>query len=298
MSIAARITIMLSLMLSLSKALSAQTTTSTAETATTATTTTSTAAAKTASTDDGAKEPGDPTLSSQAIRDQFTNLLSESPSELPTILRLDPTLLSNEAYLAAYPELARFVAAHPEVRHNPRFYLSAFREPSQEAQVLEKVTENLSIAGVFAIITFGVTWLVRTVIEQKRWSRLSAVQTEVHNKILDRFSSSTELLEYIKTPAGTKFLESAPIPLHAERPAQNTSLARVMWSIQVGVVVAMGGLGLLLVSNRFEKESAQGMFALGSIAFSIGLGFIASAAISLFLSKRFSARFEEAEIVK
>ncbi|HEV7920634.1 MAG TPA: hypothetical protein VGR02_07575 [Thermoanaerobaculia bacterium] len=264
--------------------------------ATTTATTTSTAATATATAGEPGSDRG--TLTSQEIRNDFTNLLSQSPSELPTILKLDPTLLSNDAYLSGYPELARFVAAHPEVRRNPRFYLSAFREPGDGGHMLEQMIETLSIAGVFALITIALAWLVRTIIEQKRWTRLSRIQNEVHNKILDRFSSSNELLEYIKTPAGTKFLESAPIPLHAERPVQNAPLARVMWSIQIGVIVAMGSLGLLVVSGRFDKESAQGLFALGAIAFSIGLGFIASAAISLFLSRRLSSRFDDAEIVK
>ncbi|HJX29810.1 MAG TPA: hypothetical protein VJ885_18055 [Thermoanaerobaculia bacterium] len=51
----------------------------------------------------------------------------------------------------------------------------------------------------------------------------------MHNKILDRFNTTEQLLEYIRTPAGSKFLESAPIPLHVERPASgraSTSVCR------------------------------------------------------------------------
>ncbi|HKO55412.1 MAG TPA: hypothetical protein VJ276_06000 [Thermoanaerobaculia bacterium] len=277
MTFAARL--MLILMVAASLA-AQQTTTSTAtNTATTTATSTATSTAE-------ATSPAPAPLTSQEIRDQFTNLLSESPSELATILKLDPTLLSNEAYLSAYPELARFVAAHPEVRHNPRFYLSAFRVPGQGAGPLEQLSETLGIAAVFAVIAFALFWFVRTIIEQKRWSRLSQVQNEVHNKILDRFGSSAELLEYIRTPAGTKFLESAPIALHAERPAANGPATRVIWSIQIGVIIAAGALGMLLVSMRFEKETAEGLFALGAIGLSIGIGFIASALVSLFFSRR------------
>ena len=46
----------------------------------------------------------------------------------------------------------------------------------------------------------------------RRWSRLSKIQTDVHNKLLDRFTSNEDLLAYIQTPVGRKFLESAPIP--------------------------------------------------------------------------------------
>jgi hypothetical protein len=278
-----------------------QTTTATATTTTTATTTAAEEATSTAA-------PAEPaTLTSQEIRNQFTNLLSESPSELATILKLDPTLLSNEAYLSGYPELARFVAAHPEVKRNPRFYLSAFRVPGEGGRMLEWITETVGVAAIFGLITFALFWFIRTIIDQKRWNRLSRIQNEVHNKILDRFGSSAELLEYIRTPAGTKFLESAPIALHAEeRPLSNAPLGRVIRSIQVGVIIAAGALGMIVVSMRFDKETAEGLFAIGAIAFSIGVGFIVSAVISLSLSRRLGVwqspdaaqRFDEPGLVK
>jgi len=250
------------------------------------TTTTGTAAAGTAVTTTAAAAIPSELRSSHEIRSDFGMLLRQRPPEVATILKLDPTLLSDEAFLTKYPELRDFIAKHPEVRHNPQFYLSEFGEPSRQRGLAEEVIEGLTIFSVFGIIAFALAWLLRTIIEQKRWSRLSRTQSEVHNKILDRFSTSAELLDYVKTPAGTKFLESAPIPLHADAAPQNAPLTRVMWSVQIGVVVAAASLGLLLVSGRFDKESAQELFALGMIGVSVGVGFIASAAVSIFLSRR------------
>jgi hypothetical protein len=142
-----------------------------------------------------------------------------------------------------------------------------------------------------------VTWLVRTAIEQRRWSRLSRTQAEVHNKILDRFGSTEELLTYIKTPAGSKFLESAPIPLHVEPRAP---MPRVLWSIQIGLIAAAAGLGMLLVSGRFDHDTARGFFAMGTIAACIGGGFILSAIVSMALSRRLGAKplGDETELVR
>jgi hypothetical protein len=190
-------------------------------------------------------------------RNHFLTLLREHPPELGTILALDPTLLSNDAFLAGYPELARFVAARPEVRRNPRFYLSDF-QPRRESGTLDQLLETLVIFATFLLIALALAWVLRTIIEQKRWSRLSRTQSEVHNKILDRFGSSEELLAYVRTPAGARFLESAPIPLHAERATQSPPMARVLWSIQIGVVVAVASLGMLLVSFRLDGETAAG----------------------------------------
>ena len=225
--------------------------------------------------------------SSYEVREEFTHMLRQRPTELAAILQLDPGLLSDDAFLAKYPELQEFVKQHPEVRHNSGFYLEHFQMPTRRQDSLAgDVLEGLTIFSVFGLIAFALAWILRTIIEQKRWSRLSKTQSEVHNKILDRFSTSAELLDYIKTPAGTKFLESAPIPLHADAAPQNAPLSRVMWSVQIGVIVAAASLGILLVSGRFDKESAQELFALGMIGVSIGVGFIASAAVSIFLSRR------------
>jgi hypothetical protein len=104
---------------------------------------------------------------------------------------------------------------------------------------------------------------------------------------VDRFASNDDLLNYIQTPAGRKFLESAPIPLDASpQRALNAPVNRILWSVQVGVVIACGGLGLLYVSGHQMPEVAQPLFAMGSLALAIGVGFVASAAVSYFLSRR------------
>jgi hypothetical protein len=221
--------------------------------------------------------------SSHEVRSELGTLLRQSPSELGTILALDPTLLSHEAFLAGYPELSRFVAEHPEVRRNPRFYLAEFAPTAGDSHHL---IESLTILGVFALTALVAAWLIRTIIEQRRWSRLSRTQSEVHNKILERFGTSEALLEYMRSPAGARFLESAPIPLHVERAPLGPPLARAMLSIQVGVIVALGAVGMIAVSGRFDPDGAQDVFSLGVIILFVGLGFIASAVVSLVLSRR------------
>jgi hypothetical protein len=238
-----------------------------------------------AETTDQTTEQASPPASIHEVRAEFSRLVRQHPRELARILSLDPTLLSNESFMEAYPEVARFAAAHPEIQRHPRFYLGEFTErPAQSG--LEEVFEGFLILGVVALITFALFWLVRTVIEQKRWNRLSRNQSEVHNKILDRFNTSEELLAYIRTPAGTKFLESAPIALHTSKAGQSAPFSRILWSIQLGVVIAVGGLGMMLVGAIADGEAANGFVAIGVIALALGAGFIASAAVSLILSRR------------
>lgn len=238
----------------------------------------------------GTEASEDEELSPGELRRQFTDLLVRHPRNVATILAHDPVLLQNDAFLARYPEIAQFVETHPEIRDNPSYYLYDFRGRIGDQSILDDILEPLIILGVFALIAFALGWLIRTIVEQKRWNRLSQAQNEVHNKILDRFGTSEELLEYIKTPAGTKFLESAPIPLHSDKPAKSNPLSspltRMVWSIQIGIVIAVGSLGMLLVSFRFPERSGDELFAFGLIGFCVGAGFIASAAVSLIMSQR------------
>lgn len=225
----------------------------------------------------------DPRTSNE-IRNQFSNLLREYPRDVATVLVLEPSLLANETFLAKYPELARFVAGAPEMRSNPKFYLAEFRAHTDSAFLIDEILEVFFLTGLWIMVVGGLVWIIRTVIEQKRWNRLSARQTDVHNRILERFGTSEELLEYVKTPAGSKYLEAAPIAVSVEK--SRAPLTRIMWSIQLGVVVAIGAIGMLIVGLRFEGETSEALFVIGAIGFCVGLGFIASAAVSLFLSRR------------
>jgi hypothetical protein len=56
-------------------------------------------------------------------RDKLQQLLDRYPPTLRTVFKEDPTLLTQEQYLAPYPALVNFLAAHPEVALNPTFYL-------------------------------------------------------------------------------------------------------------------------------------------------------------------------------
>jgi hypothetical protein len=223
------------------------------------------------------------------VRERFTRLLEQHPYELWMILKLDPSLMTNDAFMSGYPEVRDFMAEHPEILKNPRFYLARFSSPAQNRSVLDDIFEMLAVIGGIGLTVIALAWLIRTLIEQRRWKQLSRTQSDVHNKILDRFNTTEQLLDYIHTPAGSKFLESAPIPLHVERPANGKTSAltsRILWSVQIGVVTAIVGLGMLLLSAVFDKEASRELFALAVIALCVGAGFIASAAVSLKLSRR------------
>jgi len=229
---------------------------------------------------------------SHETRDAFHTTLRRYPTEVSRVLKLDPSLMTNQSYLANYPALASFLAQHPEIAHSPSFYLDNIyvgEEPRIEnssERVWRSTMEGLSIFCVLALITGVLTWLVRTLIEHRRWSRMSKVQAEVHNKLMDRFTANEDLLAYIQTPAGKRFLESAPIALDGAPRAVSAPVGRILWSVQVGLVLAAAGFGLEYVSQSIDKTVSQPLFAMGVLAISIGIGFVLSAIVSYVLSRR------------
>ena len=59
----------------------------------------------------------------RATQDELLRMLRLSPT-LTTVVSHDPSLLSNQEYVSHNnPQLAAFLAAHPEVARNPDFYL-------------------------------------------------------------------------------------------------------------------------------------------------------------------------------
>src|SRR5215218_6943633 len=159
-----------------------------------------------------------PQNADQTRRD-FYEVLKQYPPELGRVLRLDPTLLTNAAYMSSYPQVASFVAQYPDIPRNPGFYLERydpnFREPSDSRHDALRLWEGvIGFFGgftVFCAVSYFLFGLLRYIVEYRRWNRVSRANAEVHNKILDRFASNEETLAYIDSPAGRRFLEATPI---------------------------------------------------------------------------------------
>jgi hypothetical protein len=230
-------------------------------------------------------------------REELTRLLEHYPPTLKNVFAMDPSLLSNQAYLAPYPALINFLNAHPEIARDASYYVGGsggsfnrgFRQQettTSAERVWGRVLDQLVIFAGFALGFGLLAWLIRTFLDYRRWNRLTNVQTEAHTRLLDRFTGNEELLAYIKSPAGSKFLESSPITLDAGPRSVGAPLGRILWSIQAGLVLAAGGIGMEIVVGRVSEEAAQPIHALGVLGIALGLGFVTSAIVSYAISQR------------
>lgn len=231
-------------------------------------------------------------------REKLEELLRRLPPAVGRVLRTDPSLLGNEGYLSTYPSLGAFLKQHPEVRSSPNYFFehvgpTEFWTPGRPEtreelgiRMWNDIMSGVAVGAVFLTVTFSLLWIIKTLVTYRRWHRTSKVHTEVHNKLLDRFTSNDDLMAYIQTPAGKRFLESAPVSLDEPSRPVGAPLGRILLSIQVGIVLAAGAIGLLYVSGRVLEEVAQPFYVLGVLALTVGVGFVVSAGASILLSRR------------
>ena len=229
-------------------------------------------------------------------RERLRQMLEQYPPSLRQVLRCDPSLLARPEYMATYPTLAAYVAQHAEIGHNPSFFLSGgcgggdMEGRSQVAISLENIFVGLEVMlGVmFGIGTVG--WILRSGIDYRRWQRAMRIQTDAHTKIVDRLASNDDLITYMNSAAGQRFLTAAPmgaavIDTHAL--PVNAPVNRILWSVQAGVVLAVAGIGLFIAKSSIIDEAAQAMHVLAILVMALGFGFVLSALASWALSRQF-----------
>jgi hypothetical protein len=236
----------------------------------------------------------------EETRRRLHEVLQQYPPSLREVLRLDPSLLTNPVYLEPYPALAEFLSQHDDIAHNPGFFFPDYRDyrggDRNDPKLAAIRTIEESLAGLAFLIGFltvvgTIGWLVRSVIEHRRWLRVSKTHTDTHTKLLDRLTSNEDLMAYMQSSAGRRFLEAAPLPLGAGPRALSAPIGRILWSVQAGCVVAFGGAGLIIASSRFAahptlSEIELPFFLVGATAVAIGAGFVVSAIIAYGLSRR------------
>jgi hypothetical protein len=234
-----------------------------------------------------------PSTDANDTRQQLEELLRQYPPTLRQVLQADPTLISRPDYLAPYPQLVAFLQQHPDVVRNPSFFFGRpfFEEQQTDRQrSLRFIQETLGavafLTGFIVALSF-IYSLLRQVLDHRRWRRQVQLQTEVHTKLFDRLTTNQEMLAYLDTAAGRRFLESGP-PVSSEGAPTLAPITRILWSVQIGMVVAAVGIGFLVARTTVaDVEISSAFEVMGTLAIAVGVGFVISAIVSWLLSVRF-----------
>jgi hypothetical protein len=233
------------------------------------------------------------TRDARETRDRLNEIFNQYPPSVREVLRIDPTLMYRPDYIANYPMLAAFLEQHPQIAHNPAFFVGERRFDDQtdnpRIEMVRAVRNATEFAGILLIIitiTTGIIFLVKTVVEHWRWQRAMKAQNDLNTKLIDRFASSEDLLAYIQSPQGKALTEGPIMPQAAPR-AIGAPLSRIFWSMQSGIVLGALGGGLMVVSGTTDEvEVGTFLHGVGVVVLMIGIGFAVSAVVSYLLSQR------------
>lgn len=137
--------------------------------------------------------------------------------------------------------------------------------------------EELAPMVASSAFFLAVVWIIKMSLAHRRFNRLTQLQHDLQSKLLDKFSSSQELSEYLHGDAGERFLQSATVE-------RSDPHARILGSVQVCLVLLTGGAAFLVLQGRITGADEAFAF-LGTLGVALGVGFGLSAGVAYLLSK-------------
>jgi hypothetical protein len=240
------------------------------------------------------------------VQDQMLHLLRLSPT-MTAAVAADPSLLADQQYVArSNPELAQFMTSHPDIARNPEFYLFSKLDPSEgrRDKALQRVVwpdltpvehgqsqasavmHDMVPIILFPVFFLAIVWVVRIFVDSRRWNRTFKQQSEIHSRLIEKLGTSQELVAYMETEAGKRFLMASPIAAGPEFGQQMpNTVSRVLTSLSTGIVLALVGVGFLLLRNA-GPDTPEPMLITGTLLLMPGIGFILSAGVTWVLAKR------------
>ena len=126
---------------------------------------------------------------------------------------------------------------------------------------------------LFAVMAL-IIWIIFSTIRRYKTAKL---QAGLQTKLIEKFGTGQELLAYVQSEAGRRFLESLTME-------QRTPYGRILGAAQASVILALVGLALLFLRGRVAGAD-EGFLVFGTIILSLGVGFGLAASLSYFLSK-------------
>lgn len=148
-----------------------------------------------------------------------------------------------------------------------------------EDQTLHHFMQDLSPLVIGVAFTFAAAWVTAAVVRAFKEKAIVRTRAELYNRLLDKFGSAGEFVEYLESETGRQFVEEINV--------QNAApTSRILGSIQKGVIMTLIGFGMLVLANVFFGGDLFNVVAVGgTIALMLGVGFLISTVITYRLSK-------------
>jgi hypothetical protein len=150
-------------------------------------------------------------------------------------------------------------------------------------------SEIIIVPFIFATIGF-VVWVLVSGWQRRQQIR---VMTDFNSQLLERMGSVKDFSEFLSTDGGAKFIDRVTAG-GGTRPEIRMTILR---SVQTGLVLFALGIGLIVLAWFLRGDFPYGethVFSVsGTIALSLGIGFLLSAAASYRLASAMQHRHDE-----
>lgn len=135
---------------------------------------------------------------------------------------------------------------------------------------------------IIGILASSATAVLIVYFVAKARQRRAEVQAEVQAKLIDRFGSAPELIDFLQSPAGRQFVsgvQSAPAILARER---------VLSGFTRSIILTMLGAGFLFLTFFYQED---GLAIPTAVFLSLGIGYL----LATLLSYKMSAKLQSEE---
>jgi hypothetical protein len=137
--------------------------------------------------------------------------------------------------------------------------------------------------AIFGIVFGQLSFVAIVFVWWRTRQRKMELQAEVQSKLIDRFGSTPELVEFLQSPAGREFVNGV------QSGAVIQSRERVLAGVRRSVVLTFLGIAFAGMWIAFDRVG----FAVPTILFfALGVGNLAATFISLTLGRRLTAAGE------
>ncbi|PYU67037.1 MAG: hypothetical protein DMG52_34925 [Acidobacteria bacterium] len=135
-----------------------------------------------------------------------------------------------------------------------------------------------SVVGVFGgvAVVVAIAWAFWSLAYNFRRGWVAKKQAEVQLRLLERLGTGAEVLAYLQSPQGQPLLDAIGVE-------RGSVLARIMGSVQAGLILVLLGSSLLLL--RLFVADGGSLLLIGVPTIAVGLGFLGSSAFSFRLSR-------------
>jgi hypothetical protein len=133
----------------------------------------------------------------------------------------------------------------------------------------------MELIPIFGIIFSSVMVVMIVYFVSRSKARRAEVQAEVQTRLIDRFGSAPELIDFLQSPAGRQFVsgvQSAPATLTRERILSGFSRA---------IILSMLGVAFLALTFWYNDDFAVP----ASILFALGIGYLLATMVTYRLSR-------------